>query len=592
MLFVLLNWAYIGITAFLTGFAVLMPFRKTGPEEERGYACRTGTGIFMAGLAFVTVYAEGYSLFAGVGLAANLGLLVFCAVSAIVLRRQLSAFIREKWQESGPGGRLFAAALVLLMAYGTSRGYMHVDTGLYHAQAIRWIEEYGVVPGLGNLHSRFAYNSAAFPLCAIYGMRWAAGGAWTENMHAVQGFLALLVGIQCCGLGRLVRRKQVLVSDFVRLGAVYYLTVLFREMVSPASDYFAMLFLFYILIAWLDLLERREASVVPYALLSLLLVFTVTVKLSAAVMLLLVLKPAVLLLKGKRWKEIALYIGLGILISLPWLIRGVLISGWLFYPFTFLDVFPVDWKLEKGYADCDSKEIQVFARLLYDVNLYDTHFAGWAGNWFASLKGLEKLWVAASAGCTVLGTATIGRAALLLKKNGCRAGRSPLMFRKKAGDTGGMAAWDWILYASVLIIGYFFWQFSAPLIRYGYVYVLMLPTAVLGYGYVYLTEKNKRLEHMGCYAFAAGASVFLLIKGAGLAGGIAETAGEPYYIRQQGYGSFAAITYEVDGVTIYVPADGGQIGYDKFPSSPRIQDIELRGEGAHAGDLRYGFRAQ
>lgn len=592
MLFVLLNWAYIGITAFLAGFTVLMPFRKTGPEEERGYACRTGTGIFMAGLAFVTVYAEGYSLFAGVGLAANLGLLVFCAVSAIVLRRQLSAFIREKWQESGPGGRLFAAVLVLLMAYGTSRGYMHVDTGLYHAQAIRWIEEYGVVPGLGNLHSRFAYNSAAFPLCAIYGMRWAAVGSWTESMHAVQGFLALLVGIQCCGLGRLVRRKRVLVSDFVRLGAVYYLTVLFREMVSPASDYFAMLFLFYILIAWLDLLERREASVVPYALLSLLLVFTVTVKLSAAVMLLLVLKPAVLLLKGKRWKEIALYIGLGILISLPWLIRGGLISGWLFYPFTFLDVFPVDWKLEKGYADCDSKEIQVFARLLYDVNLYDTPFTSWAGNWFASLKGLEKLWVAASAGCTVLGMAAIGRAALLLKNNGCRAARSPLMFRKKAGDTGGIAAWDWILYASVLIIGYFFWQFSAPLIRYGYVYVLMLPTAVLGYGYVYLTEKNKRLERMGCYAFAAGASVFLLIKGSGLAGGIAETAGEPYYIRQQGYGSFAAITYEVDGVTIYVPADGGQIGYDKFPSSPRIQDIELRGEGAHAGDLRYGFRAQ
>ena len=102
-------------------------------------------------------------------------------------------------------------------------------------------------------------------------------------------------------------------------------------------------------------------------------------------MLLLVLKPAVMLLKEKRWKEIALYIGLGVLTALPWLIRGVLISGWLFYPFTFLDLFPVDWKIEKGYADCDSKEIQVFARLLYDVNLYDTPFSGWAGKWFSSL---------------------------------------------------------------------------------------------------------------------------------------------------------------------------------------------------------------
>lgn len=118
----------------------------------------------------------------GVGLWANVLLLLACAVCAVLLRRQLAAFILGKWRESSPGGRLFLAVLVLLMAYGTSRGYMHVDTGLYHAQAIRWIEEYGVVPGLGNLHSRFAYNSAAFPLCAIYGMRWMAGGSWTESI--------------------------------------------------------------------------------------------------------------------------------------------------------------------------------------------------------------------------------------------------------------------------------------------------------------------------------------------------------------------------------------------------------------------------
>ena len=257
MLLVLFNWAYIGITAFLAGFAVLVPFGRKISEKETGYVCRTGTGVLTAGLAFITVYAQVFSLFSGVGLWANVLLLLACAVSAVLLRRQLAAFILGKWRESSPGGRLFLAVLVLLMAYGTSRGYMHVDTGLYHAQAIRWIEEYGVVPGLGNLHSRFAYNSAAFPLCAIYGMRWMAGGSWTESMHAVQGFLALLVGIQCCGLGRLAKRKRVLVSDFVRVGAIYYLTVLYREMVSPASDYFAMLLLFYILIAWLDLMERR-----------------------------------------------------------------------------------------------------------------------------------------------------------------------------------------------------------------------------------------------------------------------------------------------------------------------------------------------
>ena len=82
-------------------------------------------------------------------------------------------------------------------------------------------------------------------------------------------------------------------------------------------------------------------------------------------------------------------------------------------------------------------------------------------------------------------------------------------------------------------------------------------------------------------------SVLLLYKAVDLAGAVRESAVQPYYIRQQEYGTFEAFTYEVDGVTIYVPSDGGRIGYDKFPSSPRVQDIELR----RPGDLSSGFRA-
>lgn len=615
MLTVLFNWGYIFVTAFLIGFAVLLPFEKerggagAGRVPGGGTGCvrRKMTAVLMAGLAAVTVYSQVFSLFAGVGLLANVLLMAACAVIAVVWRRPLAAYWRERAGQCSRGYAVFLAGLVLLMAYGTSRGYMHVDTGLYHAQAIRWIEEYGVVPGLGNLHSRFAYNSAAFPLCAVYSMRW-LGGLFPEGIHAVQGFLALLVGIQCSGIRTLAVRRRVRVSDFVRVGGIYYLTVLFGEMVSPASDYFAMLLLLFVLIDWLDLLESGEKEAAPFALLSLLLVFTVTVKLSAAVILLLVLKPAVQLLREKRWKEIGLYLGLGFGIALPWLIRGVLISGWLFYPFTFLDLFPVDWKIEKGYADCDSREIQVFARLLYDVNLYDTPFSGWAGKWFASLKGLEKLWVAASAACTGLGAVTIAGAGLSAWKAGSRQRNKGAReketqkkeIRKKeiqkkelsknSPESGEILPWDWILYAAVLITGYFFWQFSAPLVRYGYVYVLALPAAVPGYCYIKVLGKSEKGRRYGYYVFGAGFVLFLAFKAVGLAGGVAASAGEPYYVRQQGYGSFDAVTYDVDGVTVYVPADGGQIGYDKFPSSPRIQNIELRGEGVHAGDLRYGFR--
>ena len=52
--------------------------------------------------------------------------------------------------------------IVLISAFYASRGVFHRDTGIYHAQAIRIIEEYGVIKGIGNFQLHFAYNSSAY----------------------------------------------------------------------------------------------------------------------------------------------------------------------------------------------------------------------------------------------------------------------------------------------------------------------------------------------------------------------------------------------------------------------------------------------
>ncbi len=110
-------------------------------------------GFFWEKLLVLNVYAEYFSLFRGVGLLANIPVILFCIGTGIVLRKPIAGFFWEKAAETGKGQWILYAFLTLLFAYGSSRGYMHYDTGLYHAQAIRWIEEYGVVPGLANLHS-------------------------------------------------------------------------------------------------------------------------------------------------------------------------------------------------------------------------------------------------------------------------------------------------------------------------------------------------------------------------------------------------------------------------------------------------------
>lgn len=570
MLYVLLTWCYILITAFPVGFVLSELLNgNPGPGPGQSPGEKTGenpvqslSGILMAGLSALMVYAQFFSLFSGVGMGAGLLLLACCVLCMAVWRRQMADFLGKYMRSRGRKGLAGLLLLVLFMAYGTSRGIMHMDTGLYHAQAIRWIEEYGVVPGLGNLHGRFGYNSASLALCALYSLKW----LWGEPMHAVQGFLALLVAVKCAPLLS-VGKRGLRVSDFLRVGTVYYLTVLYGEMVSPATDYFAMLYVFYILLSWLDLTEAGEKKTGPYAALCLLAVCAVTVKLSAAAILLLACKPAAALLKEKRWKEIGLYLGLGILIALPWLIRSVLISGWLFYPITFPDVFDVDWKIPKGSADFDAKEIQVYGRGIYDVNLYDTPFVRWAGPWFAALKGMEKLWVLGGGMGLVAGCAL------------CIDSLRPE--RRAERDR-----YDRLVYTAVLMVCYLVWQLSAPLVRYGYAWVIALPTVTAGFWYCRLAGRDGLARKV----FTAFLCLFFLYKALDLAGGILDLAGEPWYLRQQEYGDFEAFTYEIDGITVYVPTDRGQIGYDKFPSSPWIQDIELRGEGKNAGDIRYGFR--
>ena len=227
---------------------------------------------------------------------------------------------------------------------------------MYHAQSIRWLEEYGVVPGLANLHERFAYNSSFFALSALYSMKFVL----QESMHTMNGFIAIVLSLTCIPIAQSWKRKYFVLSDYARIGAIYYLTVITNEVVSPCSDYSVMMILFFIVIKWLDLLRDKEKEIAPYALLCVIGVYAITLKLTAGLILILVLKPAYMLLKEKKVKQILIYLGIGLLVAIPWFARTIIISGWLLYPFTGIDLFEVDWKLDKALVEADAMQIKVW----------------------------------------------------------------------------------------------------------------------------------------------------------------------------------------------------------------------------------------
>lgn len=567
MVSVILNWIYILITTFVVGFGVLRFLTR-----HFSYHVKNADACLVCGLVCVTVYAQFFSLFAGVGLIANILLLSVCL---LILWRERAGFMQMFLQcVEGLEGQekrrmclrgLLVFGLFLLFAYGTSQGQIHYDTGLYHAQSIRWIEEYGVVKGLGNLHCRLAYNSSSFALSALYSMVFFGG----QSYHCAAGWLAFVLAAGCLRTGKSLRMGRLRASDFARVMCVYYLVNIFDEMISPASDYFMVLLAFYIVIRFLDLLESGERTILPYGLLCVLGVFLMTVKLSAAFILLLTLYPACRLMREKRWGETGMYLGLGFATALPFFIRNVLISGWLVYPFTQMDFFDVVWKIPKGLADYDAKEIQVYGRGYTDVQRFDLPVHEWLPGWFSALAGSDKLLTLAAAAAVL---------ALLVYAAGMFFG----WWKRQ---------WGLLLVQGTVAASFMFWLCTSPLIRYGCVWVYLTPAVVFG-GILDTVlhpvgsdgPVNGKVWRPAAGRIVSAAVILLLLyKGFALGREIAGSYVDDYWLSQKDYENFETYAYKIDGVTFYCPTEGDRVGYEAFPSSPAKARIAFLGDGVKDG---------
>lgn len=561
---------YMCITCYILGFGCYELLAGKRNRKER-VSRRTWTGCIYAGVAVTVCYAQFFSIFHGVGLGANLGLVLLCILCMLVYRREWKEEISFLWRHRNIGRQAIYVLLFLLFAYGTSRGLEHYDTGLYHAQSIRWVEEYGVVKGLGNLHSRLAYNSAAFPWTALYSFRFLGG----QSFHCGAGFLAWLLAVVC--VGRFWKRDGdgVRLSDFARVMAGYYLLNIFDEMISPASDYFMVLLVFYLVIRWLELIEE-ESGYFPYAMLCVLGVTVLTMKLSGAVILLLVLVPAWQLIRQKKWCDIAVFLSCGFLAALPYFIRNVLLSGWLIYPFTSIDLFSVSYKIPKGTAEYDAREIKVWGRGYRDVNRYGESMMKWLPDWFRSLSATDRCFCVLAVSGLILFVVVLIWTLAKLQRNRVRKGITETAQRQ---EREVLAERLQILFVTgVINVCFVFWMMTSPLVRYGCVFLWL--TAVLNWGYGYLLF-FVRLDRGRC---AVAALCLLGIYKAGMFGMENIQSFTPqYFVWQKDYEHFDTIEYEMNGIAFYYSGEGDRTGYDVFPASPwQMEDI-LIGETIQEG---------
>lgn len=455
---------------------------------------------------------------------------------------------------------LFYLIFIIFIAFYTSRGDFHTDTGIYHAQAIHYIEEYGVIKGLANIQLHLGYNSAYLAFCALYTFAWIPGiGANAGGdlaLHTVTGWIGVIGFIYSCyGLRRWKYHSKHL-ADLARIAFLIYIFTNITGFMSPATDYSALMVCHYILCAWLDMYEQTEHddnTIYRLGMLSVYALFTASMKLSAAALVLIVLYPLIMLIKGHKWRQLWTFTLVGFLSFLPYLIRNVILSGWLLYPFGSIDLFNVEWKVPLEYLQIDSAQITVWGRCLFDVDKLDMPMSQWLPIWWEGQADYGQM---------ILYGVILSVVMYLVSL--CYA-----LKRKIKIDS------ILVVFLVALYINIAFWFLTAPFIRYGLAFLLTAPLVSIGAFMTVMQYDRKDVP---------GSSSVWKVFGVILTGCICvcycdfidnytqddlsfvkQHIRDPYYISQKPFDYRDEDSLDYNGYTIYVAGYDEVNSYYKFP---------------------------
>jgi hypothetical protein len=330
MALILLSWLYIFVTAASLGIS----FSKLLKIPLRNI---TLTSVF--GLFAITLLASIWAIFAPI----NLGFAVFVTTLALISSYFFRADWRLIWKTtvesvqsfSLPLKILFSLSSVLILAQSATTPFV-IDNETYYIQTIKWLNEYGFVPGLANLHLFFGQTSGWHITQSVYSLSFVY-----DNFNDLNGFLLLIVNFwsfQRLHSYSVSQNKTDLAFGLLPLSYVF----LFQFVNAPAPDLavYALAFLAFFIYT------SAENPSEKLKLLSVLLLFATYIKITAFVLLLL---PIIVWIKHYKQinnQLITIRLLAGLVLFL-FMIKNSILTGYPLYPLTFLAYSDVDYTVPK-----------------------------------------------------------------------------------------------------------------------------------------------------------------------------------------------------------------------------------------------------
>ncbi|MGA7193492.1 MAG: hypothetical protein WBW94_07650 [Anaerolineales bacterium] len=552
MLATLLIWAYSFTIFYIYGFGGLILLKKIFHLQD-GIALSFPI-IAIMGAAVLTTFASFLSLIMPLGGGAAI---------LILLGGVLIAIATRPWKNfSIPAYHFLVVILLVIVTYTILENATHkptdYDTALYHAQAIHWIESYRAVPGLVNIHDRLAYNSSWLVLVASLSFAFLG----LRSFHLTNSVILLVTMIYFGEGFQGLIQKQVTISNIVKVILFFLPLYLYAsDLSSPGTDLPPVLLTWVITVLILEKVEKRGFDFDLYSIVIFTLsIFTVTVKLSTLPFFGLVLLILTQQIWNKDWRRSVILVGTAFFILLPWFMRNIVLSGYLIFPIPQINLFSFDWKYPLNAAIQTRDGLLWFNRFPVNTKEYvGMSTVQWLPLWFHQLARSQKILFLLA----------------LVSPMGLFAYIFSRATRKLANG--------YIIAFLINYIGVFFWLFTAPILRFGYAYLLastILASTLMILSFNTSIGNSSSIFSFPLIIFALLFQLFILTTTTNLS-----TLSQRALLPADYYPS-NVLPCPIDNSTFYCAQKLGLCDYEAFPCIPKHRDnVELRGL-----TLQDGFR--
>lgn len=472
------------------------------------------------------------------------------------------------WRRSSQSGSFTLVPVVgtilmfVLASWLVSRAMLaptNYDTGLYHLNAIRWINTYPVVPGLGNLHGRLAFNQSYFTFAAsqivppVFEHGRFLGNALLFLFVAATAWTSLTPVLYRPSLIVEAHPFRFLPSLFL-LPLLAFIAISSNGIASPAPDLASLLLqccIFLILgegIAdWQDGKQDQDYRVM---LLLLLASTAVTLKLSNLAFSIVIVCFAIAYLLNTPSRTLRRAIPLfvpAVLLFLVWAGQGVMLSGVPLYPST-AGHLPVDWAVPVERIVKEAEWVYSWARTS------GAHPRDVLGNW-----AWLRPWLLRVATGNLIDVTFPLLLALFFGASALLAGS---FWKVKRGY---LLQWAYLMPAVMALV---FWFFTAPDPRFANAafFLLSIASALVFLCSVQGLLSSRVYAQMICLAFLL--SNLLLIRH------LVNNTTELGVISTSGWHQVQRVALDAkitaSGLTVYTPSKGDQCWDSDLPSTPNF----------------------